>query len=306
MLCQLYICNSGTDSFFCVCVHSPPACAAPQFSAFHASPRREEDAAKEPETAPAKGGLFGTGLSEWFALPIGIAAAVPLIHFDIYVINEETQLLAVFVAFCVAMYTQVGDSIYESLDEKAKILLKEHTEAEDKVISALEEKLGFLKANSEQVEHFQAINALREKAYEDLNAAGAVKPKHDFKVQVERLLSMIATEEASVAEKLKVSLMSEATASVEKKFAGNKALKKAALDAAIAQIKGTSKEGAVDPVRAEFVEFFKAKAASAAASKDDTEAQEQRKALIAKMNAVAKSEGFFFQFDDSGVPKMVV
>eukprot|EP00979_Chaetoceros_neogracilis_P012450 scaffold3312_cov199-Chaetoceros_neogracile.AAC.1 len=71
--------------------------------AFHASAPRDEEAK---EIVPPKGGLFGTGLSEWFALPIGITAAVPILKLDLYVVNEETQLAAVFIAFCVAFWTQ--------------------------------------------------------------------------------------------------------------------------------------------------------------------------------------------------------
>ena len=41
-------------------------------------------------------------------------------------------------------------------------ILKEHTEAEDKVIEALEQKLEFLKANSNMVDDFVAINKIRE------------------------------------------------------------------------------------------------------------------------------------------------
>lgn len=276
----------------------------PRAMAFHASSKREEEA-KTPAPV-SKGGLFGTGLSEWYALPIGLTAAVPIIKFDWYVINEETQLAAVFIAFCVALYTQGGDIIYQSLDQKAKDLLKEHNEAEDKVIEALEQKLEFLQANKDQVEHFQIINKMREEAYGNLNAAGAVKPQHDFKAQVERVLNMIATEEASITEKTKVALMAEATAAVTEEFANSKALKKAALDSAIGGLQGGAAECGPDPVRDAFVKFFKNKAAEAAKSTDDSEEQAQRAALIGKMNAVAKSEGYFFQFDDSGKPKMVV
>ncbi|KAL9189437.1 hypothetical protein ACHAXT_009112 [Thalassiosira profunda] len=270
---------------------------------FHASARREEEAKAEAAVpVESKGGLFGTGLSEWFALPIGVAAAVPIIKFDWYVINEETQLLAVFLAFCVTFYTQGGDAVYNALDQKAKDLLKEHNEAEDKVIEALDQKLVFLKANQNMVNDFNAINEIRAATYEKLNAAGAVKPQHDFKAQVERMLTMIAAEEGSVAEKMKMGLMSEATASVTEKFSSDKALKKAALDAAIAKIKG-DKSGS-DPVQAAFVQFFKDKAAAAAASKDDSEEKAQKEAMIAKMNSVAKNEGFFFEFDASGKPTM--
>jgi len=273
---------------------------------FHASARREEDAAATPAPVEeSKGGLFGTGLSEWYALPVGITAAVPLIQFDWYVVNEETQLMAVFIAFCVTLYSQGGDAIYKALDAKAVNLLKEHTEAEDKVIQALENKLQYLQANQNTVNDFEAINDIRKDTYEKLNAAGAIKPQHDLKAQVEKMITMSAAEEASVTEKTKVALMAEATAAVTAKFTSEKALKKAALDAAIATIKGGAVKGG-DPVRAAFVQFFKEKSAATAKSGDDGEEKANRDALVSKMNSVAKNEGFFFEIDASGAPKMTV
>jgi len=284
-------------------LRTPTPYPASRALAFHTSPRRDEEAS-EAAPAPSKGGLFGTGLSEWFALPIGITAAVPIIKFDWYVINEETQLAAVFIAFCVALYTQGGDAIYKSLDETAQTILKEHHEAEDKVIAALEQKLEFLQANKGQVEHFEAINAIRDQTYKNLNAAGAVKPQHDFKAQVEKMLNMIAQEEASNEEKAKIALMEAAVADVTSQFSSAKNLKKAALDSAIASIKGGA--GGGDPVKDAFIKFFQAKATEAGTSSDDSEEKAQRAALIAKLNGVAKNEGFFFHFDESGKPGMKV
>jgi 6-pyruvoyl-tetrahydropterin synthase len=271
--------------------------AAPRAMAFHASAPRDEEA-KETAPAPSKGGLFGTGLSEYLAIPIGMTAAVPLLKLDLYVVNEETQLAAVFVAFCVALWSQGGEAIYNSLDEKAKALLKEHNEAEDKVISALEQKLDFLKANQNMVNDFEAINAIRSDSYSKLNAAGVIKPKHDFKVQVERILNLIAQEEANVTEKTKIAIMEEATATVTEAFATDKKLKKAALDAAIAQIKGGA--AGTDPVTAEFSKFLKGKAEAASKVDAGAEEAEQRAALLAKMSAVAKSENMMFDIDASG------
>jgi hypothetical protein len=268
--------------------------------AFHASARREDDVK---EAAPVKkGGLFGTGLSEWFALPLGLAAAVPALKYEWYVVNEETQLLAVFLAFCVTVYTQGGDAIYKSMDAIAQDILKEHQEAEGKVVAALEQKLEFLKANSNMVQDFEAINKIREETYANLNAAGKVKPYHDLKAQVERMIIMIAQEEANVAEKAKAQLMEEATQSVKSQFTESKELKKQALDSAIARIKGSASK---DPVQATFIKFFKDKATAAAKADDSKEAQTQRAALIAKLNSVCKNEKFFFQFDESGKPKMI-
>jgi len=279
------------------------ACVGPHLS-FHASTRQKEEA-KAVEPAPSKGGLLGTGVSEWFALPIGITAAIPLIQYEWYVINEETQLMAVFMAFCVTLYTQGGDAIYKMLDQSAQNILKEHTEVEAKVIEALEQKLEALQANQNMVQDFEEINSMRVGAYANLNAAGAIKPKHDFKVQVEKALTMIAAEEASVAEKAKVALMEEATAGVTSLFSSDKALKKAALDTAIKQIEGSGKVGA-DPVHTAFVNFFKNKSTALKKTDDGSEEKAQREALIAKLNGVAKSEKFFFQFDAAGTPKMNV
>jgi len=277
---------------------------------FHSSTHHNEEAKEvtpPPTTEPAsKGGLFGTGLSEWFALPIGITAAIPAIHFNWYVVNEETQLLAVFVAFSVACYTQGGDAIFNALDAKAKGMLHEHNEAEDKVIAALETKRDFLKTNQNMVQDFEAINAMRVEGYASLNAAGVVKPLHDFKGQMERVLNMIVQEEASSKEKTKVALMEEATVTVKQQFTSSKALKKAALSAAIAQISGDATGTSEDPVRGEFVQFFKEKGAALASADDGSEAAIQRDAIVAKINAVAKSEGMFFEFGADGVPKVSV
>jgi Mitochondrial ATP synthase B chain precursor (ATP-synt_B) len=235
-----------------------------------------------------------------------LTVAIPMIKFEWYVINEETQLLAVFVAFCVTFYTQAGGAIYKAMDDFAVNILKEHTEAEEKVIEALEQKLEFLKANANMVDDFVAINEMREAAYANLNAAGMIKPQHDFKAQVERIINMIAQEEQSVADKAKSTLMNEATASVKAKFTTSKELKKAALDAAINKIKGTSKPGD-DPVQAAFIQFFRDKATAAKKADDGAETAAQRAALVTKLNSVAQSERFFFQFDAAtGKPKMTV
>lgn len=236
-----------------------------------------------------------------FALPVGIAIAIPAISQEWFAINEETQLMACFVAFCVTAYTQGGDAIYKSLDEKAVGLLKEHNEIEDKVINQIEGDIEVLKSDLGVADTYRAINDIREESYAKLNAVGAVKPKYDFKSHVERMIEMIAVEESNVAEKTKVALMEEATAAVNANFATSKALKKAALESAISAIKGDSKAKA-DPVQAEFVKFFKSKAAEAKKT-DAAEAKAERDALLTKVNSLAKNEGLSFQFDAEGVPK---
>lgn len=257
---------------------------------------------KAAEVIKKDSGFLGTGLSNWYALPVGMVVAVPAIKFEWLIINEEFQLAAVFVAFCVTLYTKGGDAIAKAFEEKSDAILKEQNDAEDKVIQALQEQLTFLRASGNMVEDFEAINAIREETYQKLNEAGKVKPLYDFKAQVEKLLNMIAQEEASVGEKTKIALLKEATESIYGEFASSKQLKKAALDSAIASLKG---DKAIDPVQGAFINFFKAKAKSVTKEEAAKESESQRAALIAKMNSIAKNEGFMFSLDSNGVPKML-
>jgi len=271
----------------------------------HAPSRHEETNKLTDKTLPSESGLFGGKISDWYALPIGIAAAIPAIKFEWYVINEETQLAAVFIAFCVTVYNSGGDAIYKFLDERAQSILKEHNKTEDKVIEALQLKLDFLKTNQNMVQDFESINEIREHTYKNLTAVGAIKPKHDLRYQVERVLNLITAEEASATEKTKIALMDEAIDSVTTTFMKSKQLKKSALEAAITAIKGEQLTN-TDPVQASFVKFFKEKAVVAAKSGDESENASQRTALISKLNTVCKAEGFYFEFDHSGKPKMLM
>jgi len=273
------------------------------------STRQNEEAASVPaekissEVVKSEGGLLGTGISNWFALPIGMALAVPAIKFEWLIIDAEFQLAAVFVAFCVTFYTQAGDMIHKSLTERGDAILKEQNDIEDKVIEALGKQLSLLKSNANLVEDFEAINAVREESYAKLNEAGKIKPLHDFKGQMEKMLFMIAQEEASVSEKLKSELLKNATLEVHKQFASSKQLKKTALDSAIAAIKGDKK--VADPVQEAFAAYFKKTAKAITAEDAKKEEEEQLSALVGKMNSIAKNEGFMFELDAQGTPKMV-
>ena len=194
--------------------------------------------------------------------------------------------------------------IHKSLVDKADAMLAEQNELEDAVIECLEDLHSDIdNLSGSLVQDFEAISQVTEETYAKLNAAGAIKPQHDFKAQVEKVLHLIQQEETNVKEKAKSALMEEATASVSAEFLSSKEMKKAAMDLALAKLSGT--KATTDPVKDAFVKFFKEKAA---ASKGDDKAElvAQREAMVAKLNATAKNEGFFFEFDASGKPKMVV
>jgi Mitochondrial ATP synthase B chain precursor (ATP-synt_B) len=272
-------------------------------ASFHFSARREEDAKTSSEVAKDEG-FMGTGISHLYALPLGVCAAVPILEFQWFRPNEEMLLASTFVAFCVVAYTKGGAAIANGFKEEADAMLKIQNDAEKEVIAKMEENLQYIKLTENIVQDYQAVFDLTKHSYEKLNEVGKIKPAHQLKAQVEKVLSMIAVEEQASYEKAKTAMMKEATAAVTAKFLSDEALKKAALDSALAKIAGTT--AAEDPVQKAFVDFFKQKGVAAKKADGAAELKEARTAMLAKMNAVAENEGFYFRFDESGTPKMVV
>mmetsp|Transcript_5786 Transcript_5786/g.14110 ORF Transcript_5786/g.14110 Transcript_5786/m.14110 type:complete len:303 (+) Transcript_5786:154-1062(+) len=273
--------------------------AAPLTASFHSSaPRWEEK--KEGEVAPAEG---GGGINPLFAIPLGVAFGVPVLTFQWFIPNEETLLASTFLGFCVIAYTQGGELMASAFKEESKAMLKAQNDAEDAVIEKMEETVEYMKLTENIVEDYKGVLDLTEQSYEKLNKAGTIKPQHDLKHQMEKMLAMVSAEETNAYEKAKVAMMSEATDVVTASFMEDKDLKKAALDDALAKLVG--KGGGADPVQAAFVSYFQGKAKSAKASDDGLEQKEARAAMLAKMNAIAENDGMFFRFDESGKPKMV-
>lgn len=265
---------------------------------FHATAKREDEAAP----VAVKPEEESSGWDPIYAVPIGIAFAVPAINYEWYIVNEETQLAACFIAFTALVYKQFGGVIHDTLAEDGKRIIEEHNKVEDEILGILKSKRDDIVGQANVVQDAQDIHALKVATYEKLNAAGKIKPQHDFKAQIEKLLAMIKFEEANVVEKQKVELMKEATESVTNKLLNTKNLQKACLDNAIAQLKGGAAGN--DPVKQTFIDFFKYKQEKAKEVDEKAELAEARAALITKLNATASNEGFFFEFDASGKPKM--
>lgn len=237
-----------------------------------------------------------------YSIPLGITIAVPVLKWELYVVNEETQLAACMIAFTLLVYKNFGSIIHDSLAEDGKRLLEEHTKVEDEIMNVLKEAHNDILMQANVVQDTKDIFALKVETYDKLNAAGKIKPQHEFKAQVERLLSLIEAEETSMSEKAKVALMEEATKTVTAKLLTDKKLQKASLDNAIAQL--TGKKGAGDVVKDAYLEFFKTKKAE----KVDEVAEKKaaRENVVTRLNAIAVNEGYYFQFDADGKPKMVV
>jgi hypothetical protein len=215
------------------------------------------------------------------------------------------QLASTFLAFCVVAYNQGGDVVNKALKDESASMLKLQNEAEDQVISKLEDNLQYMKITENIVQDYQDALDLTTDSYAKLNAAGKIKPQHDLKAQMEKMLLMVANEEQNVYEKTKTGLMTAATESVTAEFLTNEPLKKAALDAALAKLTGKAKAGS-DPVQAAYVKFFKNKAADAKKMDDGSEEKAARASMLAKLNALADNEGMHFRFGATGKPELVV
>lgn len=213
------------------------------------------------------------------------------------------QLASTFLAFCVVAYTQGGDAIAKSFKDEADAMLEIQNKAEDEVIAKLEENLEYMKLTENIVQDYQDVLDLTQESYDKLNAAGKIKPQHDLKAQVEKMLTIIANEEQSAYDKAKTEMMMEATEAVTADFSSSKELKKAALDNALAKLTGKAKAGS-DPVQAAFVKFFQEKAAAAKKADDGSEEKAARASMVTKMNAIAEAEGMYFRFDADGKPTM--
>jgi hypothetical protein len=268
------------------------AWAAPSASSFHYSAPRKEEEKDAVASEPAS-----SGISPLYAIPVGVACAVPILEFQWFHPDAETLLASTFLGFCVVAYTQGGEMMSTMFKDEAKDMLKAQNAAEEQVVSKLEESVEYMKLTENIVEDYQAAYDLTEESYAKLNASGKIKPKHALKAQMEKMLAMVAAEETSNYEKAKVTMMTDATAAVTAEFASNKDLKKAALTSAIAKLTGKAKGAASDPVREEFVKYFKATATSAKASDDGSEEKAAREGMVTKMNAIAENDGMYFRFD---------
>jgi Mitochondrial ATP synthase B chain precursor (ATP-synt_B) len=269
---------------------------------FHATTKREDEAAPVLAAAKPPAVESSSGWDPIYAVPLGIAFAVPAINYEWYIVNEETQLAACFIAFVALVYKNFGGVIHDVLAEDGKRILLEHNKVEDEILGILKAKRDDLLFQANVVQDAQDIQALKVATYEKLNAAGQIKPQHDFKAQIEKLLTMIKFEEATRVEKQKVDLMTEATQAVTTKLLSTKTLQKACLDNAIAQLKGGA--AGTDPVKQTFIDFFKYKQEEAKKIDEKVEMAEARAGLITKLNATASNEGFFFRFDAAGKPMM--
>jgi hypothetical protein len=234
--------------------------------ALHASPvvRDEEKSV----AAPASGGM----LSDWrVQLPIGFLAAIPLLHNQVFILNEETQLLGCFMVFVGTMYTQAGDMIGKALDAKSKAVIAEHNAQEEVAISAVKAVLAAHQKKLTLVEDMKMVYSFQSEVLSTLAKAKSMELQYVVRADVVKKLDFLVQKEESAKTAQQAMLVSKATAAVEAAFSSNKKLQGAALNVALATLADPSKKP-LDVVGKVYGNYFSAYNKAILASKEEMEA----------------------------------
>ena len=261
-------------------------------TAFHTSAPAEEK--KKDAAVPSSGGGFlGTGLSPLYAIPVGIVAAIPILTHEMLILNAESQLVACFTAFVITAYTQGGDAIGKNLDDRAAAVTAEHNAVEDANIAAVTAVISAHKTRLSLLEDVQAIHKAGLDVRQTLERAKTGQLKWEMKDSVEGKLNSLIAREQARNERLTARLTANSTATVTDNFTKDAKAKGAALDAALAVLRGDKAAAAIDPIPKMYSQYFKELNVRAAASvgKPRTLSDKAHKAISDEIKAIQKKEG---------------
>lgn len=204
----------------------------------HASaPLREEEKAA---AAPASGGMLSDIRVQ---LPIGFLAAIPLIQTQVFILNEETQLLGCFMVFVGTLYSQAGDAIGKALDVKGEAVIAEHNAQEEIAVSALRSVLAAHEKKLTLVEDMKTIYGAQSELLGMLAAAKSMELQYMLRSDIVKKLDYIAMKEESMKASMQESLVKKVSAVVAQEFAKNKDFQDNALAEAMATIADPTKTG---------------------------------------------------------------
>ena len=206
---------------------------------------------------------MGTGLSPLYAVPAGIFAGIPIIHNQVLVLNEETQLVGCFAAFVITAYTQGGAAVAKMLDDKAQAIIEEHSASEDKSIREVEDLIA---AHKTRLAALDDLSKMEQASTEYEAKAAALAPKilnHEVSTAVEKALASILGKEGAEKEKLSKQLARDAVLSVTESFNKDAKAVDTSTKHAIDVLMGTKSASGTHPIDASFVKFFKDTAAAA-------------------------------------------
>jgi hypothetical protein len=208
------------------------------------------------------------------------------------VLDAETQLVGCFATFVIIAWTQGGDAIAKSLDERAEAVAAEHNAIEDANIAAVQAVIAAHKKRSAMLNDIAAMTQVSSDIVAKIESAHDAKLKFDMKADVERKLNTVVMKEAILREKVASGLASSATDAVRAKFGADKKLQATSLDMAIAAL-ASPDAFKNHPVEAEFASHFKSTAANATKTADEMVElpKDVMDQILGEMKTVADREG---------------
>lgn len=203
---------------------------------FHAGSKRQE--AEKPASVSLDGPLIRYGLDDWkFSLPIGMALSVPFLANEWYVLSEETQLVACFVAFTATAYKHAGDAIAKSFDDEQAAIIGEINRLEELEVKLLKETVHAAEIEKTIIEDLKFLDAKSADVASKLEVALVGEAKAKIREQyVSWLNSVVATEKSSKRAAID-DFLNQTASQVLKNFQTDAKLKKAAVDQVITLLK---------------------------------------------------------------------
>jgi len=190
--------------------------------AIHASnPLRDE------EKSVATGGILSDIRVQ---VPIGFLAAIPLLQNQVFILNEETQLLGCFMVFVGTMYSQAGDAIGKALDAKSNAVIAEHNAQEEVTLAAVRSLVGAHEKKLTLVEDMKMIFSAQSELLGMLAAAKSMELQYVLRAEIVKKLDYLALKEDQLKSSQQAMLVSAVSATVEKTFLSDEKLKDAALN----------------------------------------------------------------------------
>ncbi len=199
-----------------------------------------------------------TSPSRWVPISIigfGTAFGTGLMH-----MNEEVQILGLFVLFVGTVYTKGGDALGKMLDESADAILREHNALEDAQIEATKQVIGAYKRQMDIANDIKSIFAAQKGLMQKVVQAQSLRLQHDVRNQIVKRLDNLVSTEASVVSSIQSTLVSSASEKARAAFStdkGDAKLKNKAFEAALAALEAPGKATGKDLVGELFQSHFK-------------------------------------------------
>lgn len=264
-----------------------------QARSFHAGLRREEEAKapaaaveiEDDKDADPKDKLFMAHFwgNPWYSVPIGFLAFGSAVANDLYVLDPETQLSALFFLFIGTAYSQGGDAFAKMIDDSATQIKNEHQAAEVAKIEMLRDLHAAHQETAGLAEDIASIYSEIDSLIDDTCASAATVAAVNMRNETVKKLEALARAEESMSTEVQMSLIDNATAAVR---AAAPQMSDAAMAAALAQLADPSARP-VDPVQEAFASYIKDWSSKVDAQRD-TEVEVSAAAMeLAKAEAEA-------------------